>query len=232
MHSPLAALYLLTFITVCAFCLLNLYVGVVFFQFSRIRLLAQTGAVFMSDRQQQWVEMAKMTFRARPREIPPVQTVPVRQWARRLSMSKRFEIAVLSVVVANVIVMALNTYGQSRAKTTMFERINLVCSLAVHMASCATCVGAECAWGPALVVHWGHAPWQQLIVVVIDLHAHGPGPCLWPCMRLFKSRGGFASQPVSSDLWFLSQSRTMWSGVLNTWWQLRLSALVDDVHTL
>lgn len=127
MHSPLAAMYFLTFITVCAFCLLNLYVGVVFFQFSRIRLLAQTGSVFMSEQQQQWVEMAKMTFRTRAREIPPHQKTPLRKWARRLSMNKRFEIAVLSVVVANVVIMALNTYGQSRAKTRIFERINLVC---------------------------------------------------------------------------------------------------------
>lgn len=130
MHSPLAAMYFLTFITVCAFCLLNLYVGVVFFQFSRIRLLAQTGSVFMSDEQQQWVEMAKMTFRARPREIPPHQKTPLRKWARRVSMAKRFEVAILSVVVANVIIMALNTYGQSRTKTLVFERINLVCPLA------------------------------------------------------------------------------------------------------
>eukprot|EP00892_Ulva_mutabilis_P003109 jgi/Ulvmu1/1279/UM011_0003.1 len=129
MHSPLAAFYFITFITVCSFCLLNLYVGVVFFQFSRIRLLAQTGAVFMSERQQQWVEMAKMTFRTRPREIPPQQSLPVRRWARSVSISKRFEIAVLAVVVANVIIMALNTYGQSRSRTTVFERINLVFSL-------------------------------------------------------------------------------------------------------
>lgn len=126
MHSPLAAFYFLTFITVCSFCLLNLYVGVVFFQFSRIRLLAQTGAVFMSEQQQQWVEMAKMTFRTRAREIPPLQTAPVRQWARQVSMSKRFEIAILAVVVANVVIMALNTYGQSQSKTGVFERINLV----------------------------------------------------------------------------------------------------------
>lgn len=44
--------YFMAFILVCAFCLLNLYIGVVFYQFSRIKLLSQTGSAFLTLEQQ------------------------------------------------------------------------------------------------------------------------------------------------------------------------------------
>lgn len=40
------------FITFGAFCLVNLYVGVIFDQFSKIRLMSQTGSAFLTDKQQ------------------------------------------------------------------------------------------------------------------------------------------------------------------------------------
>lgn len=52
MANPGAFFYFMAFIMVCAFCLLNLYVGVVFYQFSRIRLLSQTGSAFLTSHQQ------------------------------------------------------------------------------------------------------------------------------------------------------------------------------------
>lgn len=50
--NPGAFFFFMAFIMVCAFCLLNLYVGVVFYQFSRIRLLSQTGSAFLTSQQQ------------------------------------------------------------------------------------------------------------------------------------------------------------------------------------
>jgi hypothetical protein len=40
------------FVVVCAYTLLNLYVGVIFNQFSRIRTLSQTGSAFLTLKQQ------------------------------------------------------------------------------------------------------------------------------------------------------------------------------------
>lgn len=50
--NPGGFFFFMFFIMICAFCLLNLYVGVVFYQFSRIRLLSQTGSAFLTDHQQ------------------------------------------------------------------------------------------------------------------------------------------------------------------------------------
>jgi hypothetical protein len=129
MSDPLASLFFIAFITVCAFCLVNLYVGVVFFQFSRIRAQAETGTCSTENEelQQQWLELAKLAFRTRPREIPPAQKMWLRQVARTLAMSKRFDAFVMFIVVCNVMMMAMTTYGQGPRQDAVFENINLVC---------------------------------------------------------------------------------------------------------
>lgn len=40
------------FVVICAFCLLNLYVGVIFSEFSKIRLLSTAGSAFLTTKQQ------------------------------------------------------------------------------------------------------------------------------------------------------------------------------------
>ncbi len=62
---------------VCAFVLINLYTGVIFAQFSRIRLMSITGSAFMTPGQQEWAELSKMVFqcvggRGDTPETPPV----------------------------------------------------------------------------------------------------------------------------------------------------------------
>ncbi len=51
------------FIVVCAFTLLNLYVGVIFSQFSKIRMMSETGSAFLTSDQNEWAELTKMVFR-------------------------------------------------------------------------------------------------------------------------------------------------------------------------
>ncbi len=51
------------FVFVCAFVLINLYVGVIFSQFTRIRLVSTTGSAFLTNDQQEWAELSKMVFK-------------------------------------------------------------------------------------------------------------------------------------------------------------------------
>ena len=46
--------------------------GVVFYQFSRIRLQSQTGSAFLTDDQTEWVELSRLVFRLKPPEKSPV----------------------------------------------------------------------------------------------------------------------------------------------------------------
>lgn len=48
----LGFVYFIFFIVIGSFCLMNLYTGVIFDQFSKIRLMSQTGSAFLTDKQQ------------------------------------------------------------------------------------------------------------------------------------------------------------------------------------
>ena len=53
----------LAFAVVVSFTLLNLYIGVIFSQFSKIRLASQAGSAFLTTDQLEWAELSKMVFR-------------------------------------------------------------------------------------------------------------------------------------------------------------------------
>ena len=61
--NPPAFLFFCAFIVLCAFSLLNLYVGVIFYQFSRIRTLSQTSSYDLTEPQKEWAEMCKCVLR-------------------------------------------------------------------------------------------------------------------------------------------------------------------------
>lgn len=61
--NPGAFFWFLGFVVVCAFTLINLYVGVIFSQFSKIRLMSTTGSAFLTNDQQEWAELSKMVFK-------------------------------------------------------------------------------------------------------------------------------------------------------------------------
>lgn len=68
------------FVLVVGYTLLNLYIGVVFYQFSRIRMQSQTGSAFLTDDQTEWVEMSKLVFRLKPPEKSPVPVNKLRRY--------------------------------------------------------------------------------------------------------------------------------------------------------
>jgi ascorbate-specific PTS system EIIC-type component UlaA len=51
------------YVFVCAFILINLYVGVIFSQFTRIRMVSLTGNMQLQPDQREWADVCKMVFR-------------------------------------------------------------------------------------------------------------------------------------------------------------------------
>jgi hypothetical protein len=72
MSNAGALLYFVAFVVVVSYTLINLYIGVVFFQFSRIRQQSVTGSAFLTNEQQEWAELSKMVFRLKPPDKCPV----------------------------------------------------------------------------------------------------------------------------------------------------------------
>jgi hypothetical protein len=71
--------FFVAFVLVVGYTLLNLYIGVVFYQFSRIRMESQTGSTFLTDDQTEWVEMSKLVFRLKPPDKSPVPVNKIRK---------------------------------------------------------------------------------------------------------------------------------------------------------
>jgi len=69
-NSPGSLFFFVAFVMLVTFTLLNLFVGVVFYQFSRIRTLSQTGSAFLTNDQQEWCAPA-LPLCARAVRCPP-----------------------------------------------------------------------------------------------------------------------------------------------------------------
>ncbi|GIL55074.1 hypothetical protein Vafri_10591, partial [Volvox africanus] len=123
--NPGAFFWFVGFTVVVSFTLLNLYVGVIFSQFSRIRNMSTTGSAFLTSQQQEWVEMSRMVFRLRPPDKGSLPRGKLRLPARRLTQSTAFERAMLAIIVANVAVLAATWYGEPPKVEDVQEKLNI-----------------------------------------------------------------------------------------------------------
>jgi len=124
--NPGAFVYFLCFITLCAFSLLNLYVGVIFYQFSRIRLLSQTSSCFLTEEQKEWSEISKMALRLTPIIRPPRPKGFFPRFCWTVVKHNSFEPLILSCIVLNVCFMATEHYGQTGGWEGMLYIANVV----------------------------------------------------------------------------------------------------------
>eukprot|EP00887_Chlorella_sp_A99_P007206 scaffold2.g7206.t1 len=63
--NPIAFVFWFAFISLATFFVINLYVGVVFYQFTRLQMLSQTGSAVLTSAQTGYVELLKAVFRLR-----------------------------------------------------------------------------------------------------------------------------------------------------------------------
>ena len=110
--NPWVVLYFIAFTFTVAYCMLNMYVGVVFFQFSRINLLSQAGTAFLTREQSEWVELNKILSRMRPVEKPAVARGWGRRWVQRVVNHAWFDRVVMFVIILSVIEMAIHFYDE------------------------------------------------------------------------------------------------------------------------
>ena len=107
--NPGAFFFFLAFIVLCAFALLNLYVGVIFYQFSRIRTLSQTSSLDLTEAQKEWGEMCRTVLRMRRRKKMPLPANPLRRIPYRVASHEKFENGVFLALIAAAAVTATRT---------------------------------------------------------------------------------------------------------------------------
>ncbi|GLI63280.1 hypothetical protein VaNZ11_006186 [Volvox africanus] len=124
--NPGAFFWFFGFIVVCAFTLLNLYVGVIFSQFSKIRMLSETGSAFLTSDQNEWAELTKMVFRLKPPDKAQLPTGRVRRFMYALVHAKSFDIFILTIIIINVGFLAATWYNEPASYTHMKNVANIV----------------------------------------------------------------------------------------------------------
>ncbi|CAG9463932.1 unnamed protein product [Pedinophyceae sp. YPF-701] len=123
-QNVIALIYFILFVFLVGFCLLNMYVGVVFYQFSRIRLMSTAGCAFMTQEQTEWIELNKMIARLSPQEKPPLTKSKFRKFCRKVVDHDAFEWSIMTLIVLSTLSMAVEHYNQPDEMTSILEYIN------------------------------------------------------------------------------------------------------------
>ncbi|PNH00529.1 Sodium channel protein type 5 subunit alpha, partial [Tetrabaena socialis] len=106
-HNPLVILFFVFFIIVCAFCVLNLFIGVTLEKFHELQAESRSAGILLTPQQRTWVGMQKLLLRVGVQRRPPVPRSRLRRLLHRVATSKGFEWLVVVVIVANVVFMAM-----------------------------------------------------------------------------------------------------------------------------
>eukprot|EP01064_Diplonema_japonicum_P029541 TRINITY_DN4809_c0_g1_i1.p1 TRINITY_DN4809_c0_g1~~TRINITY_DN4809_c0_g1_i1.p1 ORF type:complete len:1504 (+),score=269.06 TRINITY_DN4809_c0_g1_i1:171-4682(+) len=110
--SPLVGLYFILFIIIGSFFVLNLFVGVVIFNYN-VEKKHMEGRALLSPEQERWIEMQRLLLTFRPIVIMPESKRGLRWVTSSIARSKEFETAVLSVIVINVLIMAVDHHDSN-----------------------------------------------------------------------------------------------------------------------
>jgi hypothetical protein len=112
-HPEMGLLFVVFYI-IGNFLMLNLFVGVVIFNFNHVKGRIE-GLALLTERQKQWVEAQQMILNFRP-EVPMVPgNTRVSRWCHFLVQHPRFQLSVALTIFANMVVMTFDHYDQSEA---------------------------------------------------------------------------------------------------------------------
>eukprot|EP00736_Rhodelphis_marinus_P011725 Rmarinus@m.8053 len=104
---------------------INLFVGVVFDHFARMRDKFN-GAVFLTVEQRRWVDTQKTVVSAHPIARPPPPQHPFRRWCYNISNSRSFSVCVTWGVILNMGSLSLYHYDQSEKISDTLDLLNTI----------------------------------------------------------------------------------------------------------
>ena len=108
-----ASVFFLMWMIVGSFISINLFVGAIVDNFTKIKGESD-GSATMTPEQQQWADALKETYQNKAAKAPRPPTWRPRLKAFRLIHSQPFEYGVMTVIVLNVFGMALDYHGMEQ----------------------------------------------------------------------------------------------------------------------
>lgn len=182
--NPAAWLYFIIIQIACGFFLLELFTGVIISNYYQLKEESQ-GSGLLTPEQQAYVEQMKMMLSVnatvtmkRPRdETPWIRRV--RMAAYRLTVSKRFEWFIMSLILGNTVVLALRHYGEDQTWVDVQEYANAAFAVAFAIEAALKLV----AFGPR---QYFSVPWNRFDFVLVVASAIGVAIDVGPVATLFR----------------------------------------------
>ncbi|KAA0155090.1 hypothetical protein FNF31_06158 [Cafeteria roenbergensis] len=125
-NSPAAVLFFIAFIVVGSFFFLNLFTGVIFDNFLRLKKEMDSSGI-LTDGQREWVRRARNLLAVKPERTvvaPHRFRQPVRRFFFDLAQNPLFQTTITVAIILNVCTLAVNFYGEPPLLTTVLEVVN------------------------------------------------------------------------------------------------------------
>jgi hypothetical protein len=119
---PLGAIFVMIWIVLGCFVLLNMVVGVVLDSFSK-KQEENDGLAFMTEDQSEWIRAHKSILEQRPRRQPDP---PWQLWRRpffNLVCSSEFDVGIMCIILLNTAVMCIDVYNPDPDSTYLAEAL-------------------------------------------------------------------------------------------------------------
>ena len=109
-----ALVFYIVFLVVGAYFTLNLFISVIVDNFRMLKkeleLKGKSGGAILTDAERGYIETVQRLTRVKPRRIGDVPNTRISQLCRNLTTQRRFDIAMICVILTNVLVLALTVY--------------------------------------------------------------------------------------------------------------------------
>ena len=123
--NPAMILYFIIFIVLASFFWVNLMVGIIIDQYSRIQA-ASGDMMFATEGQKKWLQTLKLKrYQNEQKALQEVPKFPIRKYAFLLATHPRFESGIMLCIVLNIVVMGTYHASQSGTWTLIQDYMNV-----------------------------------------------------------------------------------------------------------
>ena len=123
-NNFLWAIFFVLFLVICAFFVLELFVGVIIENFNKIR--ESNGRGLMTEGQKEWASTQAFVLSIKPMRKTKRPQGKIRGWTFDIVSKPMFDKFIIACIVINTACMAMVSFGESQAKAEFFRITNLL----------------------------------------------------------------------------------------------------------
>ncbi|XP_076465332.1 sodium channel protein 1 brain-like [Babylonia areolata] len=160
-----AYLYFVIFIVFGSFFILNLFISVIIDNFNELKKKYEGSYLdaFLTESQRNYYNMLKKLGNKKPQKTIKQPKNAVLKFFYKISMSTRFELAVVLLIALNMVAMAIEHYNQSQAVTQTLKILNIIFTSVFILEAVVKLLGLR--W------HYFRVPWNifDFLIVLLSL---------------------------------------------------------------